>query len=65
MTDFFDITPAEQVQRLEQAGRDALSHWNIEDASLELIKHRENAVFRVGAQCHTCSIRGAFYWLLS
>jgi len=47
MTDFFEITPAEQLQRLEDAGRNALSRWNIEGASLNLIKHRENAVFRV------------------
>jgi len=57
MTDFFDITPAEQMQRLEQAARDALPRWNIEDASLELIKHRENAVFRVDYDGTSAALR--------
>ena len=47
MTDFFDIDVATQAQRLEAAGHAALRHWNISDASLHLIKYRENAVFRV------------------
>ena len=47
MTDFFDLDVASQAQRLEAAGRDALQHWNMGDASLALIKYRENAVFRV------------------
>lgn len=47
MTDFFDIDVASQARRLEDAGRDALGNWGIDDASLHLIKYRENAVFRV------------------
>ena len=48
MTDFFEIDVQAQAQRLEAAGRDALQQrWNMADASLHLIKYRENAVFRV------------------
>ena len=47
MTDFFDIPPEAQVARLAAAGHDMLQAWNIPDASLALIKHRENAVFKV------------------
>jgi Ser/Thr protein kinase RdoA (MazF antagonist) len=47
MTDFFDIDVDSQARRLETAGRAALERWNITDASLHLIKYRENAVFRV------------------
>lgn len=47
MSDFFDTDAETQAARLETAGRAALKHWNIDDASLHLIKYRENAVFRV------------------
>lgn len=47
MTDFFKLDVQEQASRLEAAGRVALRHWNLEDATLSLIKHRENAVFKV------------------
>jgi len=47
MTDFFELNVAGQVQRLEAAAHAALQHWNIREASLTLIKYRENAVFRV------------------
>ena len=47
MTDFYDISPEEQVARLAAAGHDMLQAWNISDATLALIKHRENAVFKV------------------
>lgn len=47
MTDFFTLEPAAQVERLEAAGHDALRQWGISGASLDLIKHRENAVFKV------------------
>ena len=47
MTDFFDIDVEAQAERLEAAGHAALKRWNISDASLHLIKYRENAVFRV------------------
>ena len=47
MTDFFNIGVAAQAKRLEAAGRDVLRRWNMPDASLQLIKYRENAVFKV------------------
>ncbi len=47
MTGFFTLDPAEQAKRLEAAAHDALNRWDINGAKLELIKHRENAVFCV------------------
>jgi len=47
MTNFFDLDPQSQAERLEAAGREALENWHINDAELYLIKYRENAVFRV------------------
>lgn len=47
MTDFFKLTPEQRVRRLELAGHDALQQWGLSGASLKLIKHRENAVFKV------------------
>jgi len=47
MTDFFDIDAASQAQRLEAAGRAALQNWDMPECRLQLIKYRENAVFRV------------------
>lgn len=47
MTDFFNLDTQQQAERLEAAGRQALKHWNINNAELHLIKYRENAVFRV------------------
>lgn len=47
MTDYFTLDPSEQIVLLEAAARDALAHWDLEGASLDLIKHRENAVFEV------------------
>lgn len=49
MTDFFDIDVDTQTRRLEAAGHEALRRWSIDDATLQLIKYRENAVFRVDA----------------
>lgn len=47
MTEFFTLTPEQQAERMRAAGADALTNWGIRDASLRLIKYRENAVFRV------------------
>ena len=49
MTDFFEQAPDVQAERLKAAGHAALREWNIDEAALELIKHRENAVFRMTA----------------
>jgi Ser/Thr protein kinase RdoA (MazF antagonist) len=47
MTDFFSVSQDEQLARLTRAAGDVLRHWNMEDADLDLIKYRENAVFEV------------------
>lgn len=47
MSDFYDLTPDAQARRLEEAGRQALRHWNINPSSMRLIKYRENAVFEI------------------
>lgn len=57
MTDFFKTNPEEQAKGLEAAGRDALSQWNMEGATLDLIKHRENAVFRVAKDGFKAALR--------
>ncbi len=49
MSSFYALEPAEQARLLEAAAHDALSNWRVDDAELTLIKHRENAVFRVDA----------------
>jgi len=57
MSDFFTLSPEEQLARLDAAGRDSLSNWDIEDAELTLIKHRENAVFRVEKEGFKAALR--------
>ena len=47
MEDFYQLDTDAQVARLEQLARDALQHWDLEAAGLDLIKYRENAVFRL------------------
>jgi Ser/Thr protein kinase RdoA (MazF antagonist) len=48
MQDFYEASVGEQAKRLERLGRRALDHWGISsDARVDLIKHRENAVFSV------------------
>ena len=47
MTGFPALSPDQQAARLRDAARIALRRWGISDATLELIKYRENAVFRV------------------
>lgn len=46
MTDFYSLPPAVQGERLVELARAALPHWGLEGATLEVIKMRENAVFR-------------------
>lgn len=57
MTDFYDIEPAEQAKRLTAAGHEALHAWEISGATLELIKHRENAVFKASRNGFTAALR--------
>jgi len=49
MSDFFSVSPDEQLARLSRAAGDVLRRWNIEDAEIDLIKYRENAVFDVSS----------------
>ena len=48
MSDFYELTAAEQCARLERLARAALPEWGIDrSAGIELIKHRENTIFKV------------------
>lgn len=48
MSDFYELEPAAQAQHLQALAVSALKHWNVSaSAELNLIKHRENAVFSV------------------
>ncbi|MFO1467052.1 MAG: phosphotransferase [Steroidobacteraceae bacterium] len=49
MNDFYQASVAEQSRRLATLAQSALIRWGIEAAPVELIKYRENAVFRVEA----------------
>lgn len=47
----------QQLQIMEQVATDALIHWGIQSAALELIKHRENAVYKVASGSKTYALR--------
>jgi Ser/Thr protein kinase RdoA (MazF antagonist) len=47
MSNFYDLNEAQQVERLLDLARAALLNWGIENATIELLKHRENSVFSV------------------
>jgi Ser/Thr protein kinase RdoA (MazF antagonist) len=47
MAGFYELTPAQQTERVAALARAALGRWNLDARELELIKYRENAVFRV------------------
>lgn len=55
--DFYSLPYLEQIHRLEQLARQALSFWPIQIRSIELVKYRENGVFKVQAKS------GRFYAL--
>ncbi len=57
MSEFFALPPAVQARRLEAAGHRALEQWDIRGATLTLIKHRENAVFRVDSDGSRAALR--------
>jgi Ser/Thr protein kinase RdoA (MazF antagonist) len=63
VSDFYQASIAEQARRLTVLAQAALGCWGIEPQRLELIKYRENAVFKVtasGAQ-HALRIHRAGY----
>ena len=47
MSDFYRSEPAVQGEAYAALARAALAHWSMEDAELQLLKMRENAVFSV------------------
>ncbi|MEC8427793.1 MAG: phosphotransferase, partial [Pseudomonadota bacterium] len=47
----------QQLQIMEQVATDALIHWGIQSAALELIKHRENAVYKIASGSKTYALR--------
>lgn len=47
MSDFYQIPPSQQAERMRELGAQALSHWDLTGADLTMLKMRENAVFRV------------------
>ena len=47
MTDFYSQAPADQTECYMDLAHAALRRWGIENATLELLKQRENAVFSV------------------
>ncbi|PWC84627.1 hypothetical protein TSH100_17490 [Azospirillum sp. TSH100] len=47
MKEFFALAPAEQIARMHQLARSALSRWPGRYGEPELIKYRENAVYSV------------------
>ncbi|MEH6579973.1 MAG: phosphotransferase [Amphritea sp.] len=47
MQKFYTLAPEQQARHFHDLARQAIKHWGIENASISLIKHRENAVFSV------------------
>jgi Ser/Thr protein kinase RdoA (MazF antagonist) len=47
MSGFAELEPAAQAERLAALARQALARWGIGAQAIELLKYRENAVFRV------------------
>ena len=47
MIDLYQLDAARQAERMEVLARDALLEWGLKGTNLELIKYRENAVFKV------------------
>ena len=49
MTEFYRLPLDERAERLRALARDALLRWGVGDCEPEIVKYRENAVFRVVA----------------
>ncbi len=47
MDDFYRVSVEEQMSRLRLLAIEALKHWGVLECEPELLKYRENAVFRV------------------
>jgi Ser/Thr protein kinase RdoA (MazF antagonist) len=50
VTDFYQQTPQQQGILFQQLAAQSLSQWGLQGAKLEVIKMRENAVFRVDTE---------------
>ncbi len=63
MTSFYTLTPESQALALAELAERALPEWDLEGAELDLIKHRENAVFQVshGSRRYALRIHRADY----
>jgi acetylornithine/succinyldiaminopimelate/putrescine aminotransferase/Ser/Thr protein kinase RdoA (MazF antagonist) len=44
------------LQPVKRLAQQALSHWNLDDAGIDVIKHRENTVFKVTAGDGRCFV---------
>ena len=47
MTDFYQLTPGQQIEKLETLAHKALESWAINQPEIWLLKYRENCVFGV------------------
>lgn len=47
MTDFYQLNDAGQAQAMGILAREALQQWGLQGSELDLIKYRENAVFKL------------------
>ena len=64
MDDFSALTEMMQAERLRQLALVALEEWGFEDASLDLVKIRENAVYkadRLNGDCYIVRVHRAGY----
>ncbi|MEM6583386.1 MAG: phosphotransferase [Pseudomonadota bacterium] len=64
MSDFYQLDDAGQAACMAALGEIALTRWGISEAKLDLIKYRENAVFRAqlpDATCYALRIHRAGY----
>ena len=50
MTDFYQLSPDQQAGRYQELAELVLPNWGLQDATLSMIKMRENAVFKVEKQ---------------
>lgn len=47
MSDFYQLTPEQQSQCLLHLAAKSLRHWSLQGSDLQLVKYRENAVYRI------------------
>lgn len=57
MTDFADLSRAEQIDRLKSLGRHALTQYGVEPGSMTSLVHAENTTFRVESGNETFCLR--------